>query len=300
MGSQLQVVEQYRQSGEITKRVRGAVGDYVKPGASKLEVCERVEDEIRRLGGKPAFPTGIGVNQVTAHYAPQEGDASRLGAADLVKVDFGVHVDGYVTDTAVTVAFNREHELMLNAAQRCLEVAIETARRDPRTGEVGRSILLEASRFGFRTIENLTGHTVDRYVVHAGKSIPNLFLPGLPPLKLGDVFAIEPFVTAGSAAGYVVNSESTTIFAIAARKRTGKQELDQFMEEVWDERKTLPFTPRWYSEKWGRGKVGPMVKELVKRKVVHGYPTLVEASGSPVAQFEHTMALEDGGLVVLT
>ncbi|MBI3859707.1 MAG: type II methionyl aminopeptidase [Thaumarchaeota archaeon] len=296
----MKIPEQYRKSGEITKAVRNTVVGTVRPGMGFVEVCELVESEIRRRGGLPAFPTGIGVNQVTAHYAPEEGDASKLGASDVIKVDFGVHVEGYVTDTATTLTFDEGHALLLDVAKKCLQVAIEAAGRDLRVGEIGRSVGQEASRFGFRTIQNLTGHTVDRYAVHAGKSIPNLYVPGLPSLRTGDVFAIEPFVTPSSAAGYVVDSPMTTIFAVASRKKTGKKELDGFVDEVWGERKTLPFTPRWYSERWGRGKVGPMLKELVKRKVVHGYPTLVEASGRPVAQFEHTLALEDGGIVVLT
>jgi methionyl aminopeptidase len=291
---------QYRQSGRITSEVRGVVKSTIKPGMKFLEICDLVEKEIESRGGHPAFPTGIGVNQVTAHYAPQEGDASVFGDSDLMKVDFGVHVEGYVTDTAVSVSFNSEHDLLLKAAEKSLEAAIAAARTEVRTGEIGREIRREASRFGFKTIENLTGHTVDRYVVHAGKSIPNLYMPGMQSLSRGDVFAIEPFVTLGSAAGYVVDAPTQTIFSLVVRKKTGDAELDRLAGRVWDDRKTLPFTPRWYSEEFGRNKVKAVLKKLVAKRIMRAYPTLVEASGSPVAQFEHTMALDDGGLVVLT
>ena len=237
---------------------------------------------------------------MTAHYAPQEGDQSVVRDEDLVKVDFGVHVDGYVTDTSVSVTFNPEFNLMLEATERALEAAIATARRDVRTGEIGREIHREAARFGFKTIENLTGHTVDRYVVHAGKSIPNLYLPGMQSLKQGDVFAIEPFLTLGTAAGYVVDTPSQTIFSVVARKKTGTPELDAFADKVWTERKTLPFTPRWYLSEFGKGKISGIITRLVAKRVLRAYPTLVEASGKPVAQFENTMALDEDGLVVLT
>jgi len=265
-----------------------------------LEVCGLVKREVESRGGRLAFPTGIGVNEVTAHYAPQEGDESVLRDDDLVKVDFGVHVDGYVTDTSVSLTFNPEYNLLLEATERCLDAAITTARREPRTAEIGREIHREAARFGFKTIENLTGHTVDRYVVHAGKSIPNLYMPGMQSLKRGDVFAIEPFLTVGSGAGYVVDGPSKTIFSIVARKKTGTAELDAFAEEVWAERKTLPFTPQWYASEYPRERLYDIVNRLVAKRVARAYPTLVEASGSPVAQFEHTMALDVGGLVVLT
>ncbi|HZW84678.1 MAG TPA: M24 family metallopeptidase, partial [Nitrososphaerales archaeon] len=217
-----------------------------------------------------------------------------------LKVDFGVHVDGYVTDTATTLTFNPDNELLLDAARQALEAAISTARHELRTGEIGREIKRVASRFGFKTIENLTGHTLDRYIVHAGKSIPNLYMPGMQSLKEGDVFAIEPFVTPGKAAGYVVDSPSTTIFSLVGRKKTGHAEADRFADRIWEERKTLPFTPRWYVGELSASKLREILGKLVAKRVARAYSTLVEASGNPVAQFESTAALDKSGLVVLT
>lgn len=294
------IPEQYVKAGRITSEVRSVVREMVKPGLGYFETVENVEAEIARRGGKPAFPVGIGVNAVTAHYSPQSDEGARFSESDLIKVDFGVEVDGYVADTAVSVTFNPDYEVLLQATERALGAAIAMAGKDPRTGEIGAEILRAASRFGFKTIHNLTGHTLDRYIVHAGKSIPNLYVPNLPPLKKGEVFAIEPFLTLGSAAGYVVDTPTTTIFAIAARRKTGSKELDSFAERVWEDRRTLPFTPRWYSKEYDKDAVQRMLKELVKKKVMHSYPTLVEASNKPVAQFEHTMAFDEGGLVVLT
>lgn len=294
------IPEQYKRSGAITSQVKALVSSAVKPGVEFLEICDLVRREVESRGGRLAFPTGIGVDQVTAHYAPQDGDESVIKEDDLVKVDFGVHIDGYVTDTSVSVTFNPEFNLLLEATERALEAAIATARREVRTGEIGREIHREAARFGFKTIENLTGHTLDRYTVHAGKSIPNLYMPGMQSLKKGDVFAIEPFLTLSSAAGYVVDTPTRTIFSVVARKKTGSTELDGFVDMVWTDRKTLPFTPRWYSGEFGRDRLPGIVNRLVDRKILRAYPTLVEASGSPVAQFEHTMALDEGGLVVLT
>ena len=294
------IPEQYRASGTITSQVRGAVRNMVKPGVLFLEICDFVKKEVESRGGKLAFPTGIGVNQVTAHYAPQDGDESAVRESDLVKVDFGVHVDGYVTDTSVSLTFNPDYNLLLEATERALESAVTTARKEWRTGEIGREIHREAARFGFKTIENLTGHTLDRYVVHAGKSIPNLYMPGMQTLKKGEIFAIEPFLTLSSAAGYVIDAPSKTIFSIVARKKTGSSELDGFADRIWSERKTLPFTPQWYSAEFPGDRLMEIVNRLVAKKVLRAYPTLVEASGSPVAQFEHTMGLDESGLSVLT
>ncbi len=294
------IPDQYRRAGRITSEVRTLVKGFVKPGVGYLETCEMIEREIVARGASPAFPTGIGVNEVTAHYAPQGNDRSRFTEGDVIKVDFGVHVDGYVADTATSITFNPQYELLLEATERALNAAIATAKKDQRAGEIGGEIFREASRLGFKTIRNLTGHTLDRYTVHAGKSIPNVFVPNLPALKKGDVFAIEPFLTPGTAAGYVVDSPSETIFSIVARRKTGDKDLDDITERVWSERRTLPFTPRWYSQDSGEEKLGKALRELIKKRVVRSYPTLVEASKKPVAQFEHTMALDEEGLVVLT
>jgi len=162
------------------------------------------------------------------------------------------------------------------------------------------AIYSAASRYGFKTISNLSGHTLDRYVVHAGKSIPNVYMPNLPTLKKGEVFAVEPFLTTQGAEGYVVDSDIETIFALVGRRRLGNEELDRLVEMIWEDRKTLPFTPRWFLKDYKEARLLSLLKELAERKVVRSYATLVEASGKPVAQFEHTMALGEEGLVILT
>ncbi|TLX94636.1 MAG: type II methionyl aminopeptidase, partial [Thaumarchaeota archaeon] len=266
-----------------------------------LDICEKVEGEIVQRGGRVAFPTGVGVNSVTAHYAPQAGESGKVGEKDVVKVDFGVHVDGYVADTSITTTYNPQYQPMLEATERALRAAIDVLRRDRRIGEVSKAIYSAASRYGFKTISNLSGHTLDRYVVHAGKSIPNVYMPNLPTLKKGEVFAVEPFLTTREAEGYVVDSDIETIFALVGRRRIGNGELDALVEMIWGERKTLPFTPRWFLKDYREARLLSLLKELAKKKVIRSYATLVEASGKPVAQFEHTMALdEEEGLVILT
>jgi len=297
------VPEQYTRAGKLARELREWILGNVSPPQTCLEIATRVEEEIARRGGRPAFPTGIGINGVTAHYAPQDGDERRIGEEDVVKVDYGVHFDGYIADTAVTVTESPKYQLMVETTKRALEAAIEVAKRDPRTGEIGRAIEAAAKREGFKTISNLSGHTVEQYTVHAGKSIPNVYAPNQPMLKRDDVFAIEPFLTLGTAAGYVVDappSSAVTIYSLIMRKRTGVKELDALVDHVWNARKSLPFTPRWFSKEFGRERLQKLLAELERRRIVRGYPTLVEASNAPVAQFEHTMKLEGNSLVILT
>lgn len=282
------------------REVREWVKSNLRPGVGYLEICEGVEREISRRGGEPAFPTGLGVNEVTAHFAPEPDERRVIKEEDLVKLDYGVHIEGYIADTAITVTYNAEYQPLLKATERALQAAIEVVKKDRRIGEIGRAVAREASNAGFKTISNLSGHTVEKYVVHAGKSIPNTFVPNLPVLRQDEVVAIEPFLTLGNASGYVVDSEPETIFSIIARKRTGSRDLDDLLEMIWNRRKTLPFTSRWFAKEYGGDKLRRYLKELETRRLVRGYPTLVEHSRKPVAQFEHTVALEKDGAVILT
>jgi methionyl aminopeptidase len=294
------IPEQYVKSGRIAREIRQWILGNVRAGSGLLDVAEKIEAEIVRRGGQPAFPTGLGVNEVTAHYAPQEDERGVIQETDVVKIDYGVHIDGYIADTSITITENPQYQSLLEATEKALQAAIDVVKRDKRIGEIGKAISSVAEREGYRPINNLSGHTVEQYQVHAGKSIPNLYAPNLPMLKNADVFAIEPFLTLPDAAGYVVDGPQVNIFSLIVRRKTGNKELDEVMDLIWNERKTLPFSPRWYSGRFKEGRLLFLLRELEKRRLLTSYSTLVEASGKPVAQFEHTMAIDDGGLVILT
>jgi methionyl aminopeptidase len=299
----MRVPEQYVRAGKLAREMREWILENVSVPQTCLEIATSIEEEIARRGGQPAFPTGIGINGVTAHFSPQEDDQTRIGSGDLVKIDYGVHFDGYIADTAVTMTQSPQYQLLMEATKRALEAAISVAKRDPRTGEIGKAIEATANREGFKTINNLSGHTLEQYTVHAGKSIPNVYAPNQPVLRRDEVFAIEPFLTLGTAAGYVVDDPKdtrVTIYSLIMRKRTGVKELDALVDHIWSIRKSLPFTPRWFTKEFGRDRLPKLLAELERRRIVRGYPTLVEASNAPVAQFEHTMKLEGNSLVILT
>ncbi len=296
----MKIPEQYFRAGRIVGAMKSWVKSQVTPGTKYTDIATRVEEEIVRRGAQPAFPCGIGVNEVTAHYAPLETDPSVIDEGDVVKVDYGLHIDGYIADTAVTVTFNPIYQSLLETTERALRAAIDIAMKDRRTGELGRAIHAEAEREGFKTITNLSGHTLEQYLVHAGKSIPNVFVPNLPVLKKGDVFAVEPFLTTGDAAGYVVEASQETIYSVIGRKRTGVKGADELLDKIWSMRRTLPFTPRWFGRDYEKEDLNELLETLKSKRLLRGYGTLVEASSRPVAQFEDTLALEDGTVTVLT
>ena len=114
---QMRVPEQYVRAGKLAREMREWILENVSVPQTCLEIATGIEEEIARRGGQPAFPTGIGINGVTAHYAPQEDDQTRISGEDLVKIDYGVHFDGYIADTAVTVTESPKYQLLMETTE---------------------------------------------------------------------------------------------------------------------------------------------------------------------------------------
>ncbi len=295
-----EALESFRRAGGIIDKLRKQVPNLVKPGKPALEICEELERETRSLGGNPAFPVNIGINEVAAHYTSPPGDTLTIPKASIVKVDFGVHVKGYTADTAVTVFFDPGFEPMARAADEALKNAIRAFHPGVKMSEIGRVIQGTVDKYGFKPIRNLTGHNIERYSLHAGKSVPNV--PQLDGGKAveGEVFAIEPFVTRHDASGSVANSTVAHIFRFVKTKGAKTPEAKGVIEEVKARFSTLPFTSRWLEPKFTREVAGVAMRELLQNRCITSYPVLVEESKQPVAQSEHTVLVTADGCDVLT
>ena len=284
-------VEKLRLAGKIASKVRRWVESQVKPGLSVLALCERVEEEIRRLGGQPAFPCNVDINEVGAHYTAPPGEALTIPENAVVKVDLGVHVDGYIADTAITVCLSPEYEFMKAAAEKALEAAINLARPGVKVSQLGAAIQQTIEAMGFKPIRNLTGHSIGRFLIHTGKSIPNVASLDGSKLKPGELYAIEPFVTLPEAEGRVFSGPCGNIYRVVKPKPPKQEPARSVMMQILERFKSLPFTPRWLE---GGKEALEGFRQLVEKRQVSCYPMLVEASGKPVAQAEHTiLVLED-------
>ena len=273
----------------------------VKENMLIVDVCEKTEALIRVKGGKPAFPCNVSINEVAAHYTSPPNDKSRIPEGSTVKVDLGVQVDGYVTDTAFTACFNPEGRAMANAAEQALKTAIENIHGGMPLGKIGGLIETTIKNRGFKPISNLTGHSVGRYLIHAGTSIPNVAQPvSLTKVKAGEVYAIEPFVTLPEAVGRVDDSPQTTIFRLLKAKSVKTESAKKLLRHIEANFRTLPFAERWLIGVVPREEHNVAFKELLSSKVIMSYPVFVEVSKKPVAQAEHTVLLTDNGCEVLT
>jgi methionyl aminopeptidase len=295
-----EAVEKLRLSGKILRNAREEVGKFVREDMPIIDVCEKAERLIREEGGKPAFPCNVSINEIAAHYTSPPGDSRRIPRKSLVKVDIGVHVDGYVTDTAVTVCFDPEYRILAETAEEALKHAIENVRPNISTSSLGAVIEKTIKSHGLKPISNLSGHQVGRYLIHAGTSIPNVSQMTFAKIKLGAAYAIEPFVTLPDAVGRVENGEETTIFRFLKSKSVKDPHAKQLLKYIEENFRTLPFAERWLQKALGKEHDRKAFQELLSAKAIMSYPVFVEISRKPVAQAEHTVLVAKDGCEVLT
>ena len=293
-------LEKFRLSGRILRETREEMKTQVHENMLIIEVCEKVEGLIRAKGGKPAFPCNVSINEVAAHYTSPPNDTLTIPEGSTVKVDLGVQVDGYVTDTAFTASFNPEGRSMANTAEQALKTAIENIHGDMALGKIGGLIETTIKNRGFKPISNLTGHSVGRYLIHAGTSIPNVAQVSLTKVKTGEVYAIEPFVTLPDAVGRVDDSPQTTIYRLLKAKSVKNEYAKRLLKYIEANFRTLPFAERWLIGVVPKEQYHVAFKELLVSKAIMGYPVFVEVSKKPVAQAEHTVLIKDDGCEVLT
>lgn len=281
-------------AGKIAGTLRREIVPRLAEGAKLLELAEFVEGRIKELGGLPAFPVNISINNIAAHYTPSTGDQSILKEGDLVKVDIGAHVDGYPADTAVSVSVGQsgENERLIEAAEAALEAAISASKPGCRLSSIGRAIQDEIEKRKFKPIVNLTGHSMARWLLHAGISIHNIETPGEGTLEPGMIVAIEPFSTTGS--GHVEEGGPSQIFRLMNYRGVRLPQARELMEGAFESYKTLPFAGRWLPA--NRRFLLPL---LVNQGCLHNYPILKEKEGK-VAQAEHTLLVGEKEVEVLT
>ncbi|MCW4009477.1 MAG: type II methionyl aminopeptidase [Candidatus Bathyarchaeota archaeon] len=295
-----EALEKFRLSGQILRESREEMRGYVRENMSILEVCEKAEALICEKGGKPAFPCNVSIDEVAAHYTSPPGDTSRIPERSVVKVDMGVHIDGYVTDTAFTACFNSDYEIMTETAETALKAAIATIQADVSPSKIGSVIENTIKNRGFKPIQNLTGHSVGRYIVHAGKSIPNVNQISFGKLKAGELYAIEPFVTVHEAGGAVEDTAQKTIFRLVKTKSTKNPDAKQLLKFIEDNFRTLPFAERWLIGVLPEKRHREVFRELLATKAIMGYPVFVEVTRKTVTQAEHTLLVKEDGCTILT
>ncbi len=284
--------EKCREAGEILATVRDEAAERVEVGASHLELAEWAEDRIRELGGQPAFPVNISVDEEAAHATPSVGDDTTFGE-EMINLDLGVHVDGWLADTAVTVDLSGNPDLV-EASAEALDAAVALVEPGVETGEIGAAVEEAIDGYGFNPVVNLTGHGLGHWEQHTEPNIPNRAVSQSVSLEVGDVVALEPFATNGG--GKVQEGSDEEIWALERERSVRNRQARQALEQITEEFRTLPFATRWLDV----DRAEMTLRRLSRQDVVHGYPVLKEDDGTLVSQKEHTVIVTEDGAEVTT
>ena len=298
-------IESYISAGKAVIAVKKLAEKLIKPGVTFLEIANKCEDEIINQGCALSFPVNMSLNEFAAHYSPTIDDSTVIPNKGLLKIDLGSHYNGYIADSAITFNIDNDPKLQnyIDAAQEALEAAVEIFRPGTKLYELGEVIENKIHNHGLRPITNLGGHELQRYKLHAGPFIPNKKdLSHKEVLKLGDAYACEPFATSGK--GLVTNGKKSYIYRFAKRvKKNLPYEEINYMKKIEDLTKNLPFSPRLLEKHKiiPKNKIQRIIDTFMRKKILDHYPLLIEITGAPVAQQEHTIIIDmDGNPIVTT
>ena len=284
-----EILQKCIKAGKIAAQVRREGSTKLSvPGTSILQVMDYCEKRIIELGGQIAWAQ-YALNETAAHGCPLEDSTEVTKEGDLIKVDIGVHQDGWIADNAMTIEVkSKKYSDLIKASKNALKATLKLVEPGRELWELGEAQSSEVEALGFTTIKNLSGHTLDQYKVHGGITIPSFNNKDKTKLEEGWQIAIEPFTTDGD--GFVKEKDPATVFMMYQQKGLRSPYARKIAEEVAP-LKGLPFTTRWLTRKFGKGGTALGLRELQQVRAIESYPLLVERSGGMVAQFEHSMVV---------
>merc|ERR1712032_41100 len=307
--------ENIRRAAECHRQVRKYAQQYIRPGLTMTELCQRLEKKTHELivaNGLECgwgFPTGCSLNWVAAHYTPNYGDNTILQEDDVCKLDFGVQVGGHIVDSAFTIAFNDKYDPLIEASQDGTNTGIAAAGIDARFSEIGEKIQeaiesyeieLNGKTLPVKPVRNLNGHSIGPYQIHGGKSVPITKNNESTIMEEGEFYAIETFASNGK--GYVVEdldcSHYMKIFD-AGHQPLRVKSSKALLHAIDQHFGTLAFCRRWLDDA-GQTRHLMALKNLVDNDLVQPYPPLCDAKGSIVTQMEHTILVRPTGKEVVS
>lgn len=289
-------IEKYKKAGEIAIKVHALAKEIIKDGAKTFDVAEKLENKIVQLGGKPAWPMNLSINSVAAHWTPKTNDETLFKKGDVVKVDVGVHVDGYIADTARTIEIGTTNWTeLINASKEALNAAIDIAKPGVTISKIGEIVEDTIKSHGFVPIANLTGHGLAQWENHTPPSIPNFNNKSTQKLEEDTAIAIEPFATNGI--GKVIDAKGSEIYKIENPRAVRQPIARKILNYAIKEHKELPFGKRELSKNIGAFGLEMGLRELKRVEAIYEFPVLKEESNGIVAQTEDTILLLDTPII---
>ncbi len=304
-------IESYEKAGKILSKIRNNAVKLIKNDLPILDLVNYVESETLKAGAGISFPCNVSINEITAHYTSPINDTNKMVTGDLVKLDMGTEINGYIADSAVTIMvpgdnledlFDEEtlnkNQDIIEASAAGLEAAISTVREGVEIGKIGQAVEEAINDYKLNPVSNLTGHSLEKWNLHAGLSIPNINNHDTTKLKEGQAIAIEPFATDGI--GLVNDTPNSYIYSFLKNKPYRIKHDQKVIDYIENNYHDLPFSGRWITEKFNPNRAHASLRKLSQTMSIYPYAALKEKSGAWVAQKEHTVIVEPDGCNVTT
>ncbi|KAM7006076.1 proliferation-associated protein 2G4a [Tautogolabrus adspersus] len=313
------VVTKYKMGGDIANQALRLVVGTAKPGVSVLSLCQKGDEYIMTETGKVfkkekemkkgiAFPTSVSVNNCVCHFSPLKSDPDyTLKDGDLVKIDLGVHVDGFIANVAhsFVVGASKENPItgrkadVIKAAHLCAEAALRLVKPGNQNTQVTEAWNKIAQSFKCSPIEGMLSHQLKQHVIDGEKTI--IQNPSDQQRKdhekaefeVHEVYAVDVLISTGEGkardGGY-----RTTIYKRDPSKQYGlKMKTSRtFFSEVERRFDAMPFTLRAFGDE-AKARLG--VVECAKHELLQPFSVLHEKEGEFVAQFKFTVLLMANG-----
>ena len=281
-------------AGKIASEIKIWIKPQIKKGTKLLEIAEKIENKIEELGGFPAFPVNLSINEQAAHCTPSHNDESV--AQGLLKVDFGVQIDGWIADNAFSLDLENSelNQKLIDASKLALDNVTSNLSSEITLGDIGKIVENTINSYGFNPVANLSGHSMEQFDLHAGVSVPNI--SNNSDQKMGEgLYAIEPFATNGN--GKIHDGPKGNIYLWSEDRNTRSPTTRETLEFIKDNFGNLPFAGRWIIKHLGsKAIIG--LRQLENEGIIHHYPILTEEKGKIVSQAENTFLIEKDKVIV--
>jgi len=295
-----EIIKKYIKAGQINHKTQKFASTIIKPGSNLFEIGDKINYFILENGGIPAWPVNLSINNEAAHNTYNPEKPYILKEEDVLKVDIGVSVEGYLSDSARTFIFSKKHEKLKESSDVALINTKKYLTENPKTAtisDIGNIIEKTIKSYGYKPIVNLTGHVLEHYVVHSSPSIPNV--NNGVKIKFSEIdsaFAIEPFSSTGD--GYVVEGDEVVIFEYIEDRPIRNKDSKILLDEI-KKYNGLPFSEYWIGKGMTSFTRKFALRELLKTGAVGTYPVLIDKKGSYVSQAETSFIITKDGLIDL-
>ena len=294
------VIESHKKAGIVWASAIKLASKKAKEEVKLFDLAESVEEYIRSEGATVAFPSNLSINEEAAHFTQKFNDEYLLKASDVLKIDIGVAVEGYICDGAITINLDNKHAKQIEANELALANAISVANYGKPVERIGAEIERTLKEKGFNPVYNLGGHGLGKNNIHASPQIPNHKGGSMQPLMEGAI-AIEPFASTGK--GEVNEITNVEIFSLEKTFGVRSPSARQLIE-IMKPFGTLPFAERWLRKETQKAKLESFqvtlgLKELMKAGCIHSYGGLKETKGVIVTQVEKSLLILEDKTVVL-